>query len=46
VLNLDDGDVILQENDTKNFDIYLLGEGHLEVVSSASKKTSDEAVIW
>ena len=45
LITLDDGDIILQENDTRNFDIYLLIKGHLEVVSSATKSISDEAVI-
>ncbi len=42
---LDDGDIVMNEKDWDNFDIFIICKGYLEIVSSASKQISDEVVI-
>jgi CRP-like cAMP-binding protein len=40
-----DGTLLIQENDIQSFDLYVLCNGSLEVVSSNSEATSSEVVI-
>lgn len=40
-----DGTLLIQENDVDQFDLYVLCQGSLEVVSSHSPATSSEVVI-
>ena len=43
--HLSDGALLIQENDMQSFDLYVLCNGSLEVVSSNSEATSSEVVI-
>ncbi len=43
--HLDDGTLLIQENDVDRFDLYVLCNGSLEVVSRNSEITSAEVVI-
>jgi hypothetical protein len=45
MLNLDDGAILIYENDIDRFDLYVLCKGSLEVVSSNADATSAEVVI-
>ena len=44
-LSLHDGDMLIQEADAANTDLYLLIQGSVEIVSNNSKITSSEVVI-
>jgi len=41
----EDGDVLIEENSTGSFDVFILCEGKVEVVSSSSSSASSEVVI-
>ncbi len=43
--SLDDGALLIHENDIERFDIYVLCNGSLEVVSNTTEVTSEEVVI-
>lgn len=45
LMELDDGDVLLREDDPENNDIFQLLEGSLEIVSNCSKNISNEVAI-
>lgn len=44
-IELDDGDVLLRENDPENNDIYLLITGSLEIISNRDENISNEIAI-
>ncbi len=43
--SFDDGDVLIHENESENFDIFVLCDGSLEIVSNNSADISNEVVI-
>jgi CRP/FNR family cyclic AMP-dependent transcriptional regulator len=45
LLNLQDGEILIHESDAANTDIYILCEGRVEIVSSATPLISGEVVI-
>lgn len=44
-IELDDGEVLLRENDPENNDIYLLLSGSLEIISNCDENISSEVAI-
>lgn len=44
-LNLDDGDILIHENEQENFDLYVLCSGAVEIISSSSRAVSGDVVI-
>ena len=44
-LELDAGDMLIEESDKQNTDIYILMRGKVEIVSNAASITSSEVVI-
>lgn len=44
-LELSDGEVLISENETESYDLFVLCRGKVEVVSSESGKTSDEVAL-
>lgn len=45
IRELDDGDIIISENDNESQDIYVLCNGSVEIVSNTSQITSNEIVL-
>ena len=45
IRELDDGDILISENDTENWDIFLLCNGSVEIVSNKSLNISNEIVL-
>jgi len=45
LIELEDGDILLRENDTENNDIFLLLSGSLEIVSNRDENISNEVAI-
>ena len=43
--SLSDGDMLIQEDDTENSDIFILSEGSVEIVSNNTGVTSGEVVL-
>ncbi len=41
----DDGDLLIEENSSGSFDIFILCSGNVEIFSSSSESTSSEVVI-
>jgi len=41
----DDGDVLIEENSSDSYDIFILCEGNVEIISNFTDKTSSEVVI-
>jgi len=41
----EDGDILIEENSTGSFDLFILCEGDVEIVSNSSDTTSSEIVI-
>jgi CRP-like cAMP-binding protein len=41
----DDGDVLIEENTSGNFDLFILCEGNVEVISNSTGSASSEVVI-
>lgn len=44
-LHLNDGDVLIHENETENFDVFVLCSGPVEVLSSSSAAVSSDVAI-
>jgi CRP-like cAMP-binding protein len=44
-LHLFDGDVLIHENESENFDLYVLCSGEVEIISSSSRAVSGDVVI-
>lgn len=44
-LQLNEGDVLIHENETENFDVFVLCSGSVEVISSSSASVSSDVVI-
>ncbi len=44
-LNLLDGEIVISENELQPFDLYVLCNGHVEVVSNSSDITSGEVTL-
>jgi CRP-like cAMP-binding protein len=40
-----DGDVLIHENESENFDLYVLCSGAVEIISSSSRAVSGDVVI-
>lgn len=45
VREYDDGDIIISEQDSSDYNLYILRRGRVEIVSSSSRMVSDEAVL-
>lgn len=45
IRELDDGDILISENDTENWDIFVLCNGSVEIVSNKSLNISNEIVL-
>lgn len=45
VNELDDGDILISENDIANRDIYILCSGSVEIISNTSREISNEVVL-
>jgi len=41
----EDGDVLIEENSSGSFDLFILCEGDVEIVSNSTENTSSEVVI-
>ena len=41
----DDGDILIEEGDDRNADLYILLHGTVEIVSSSARTTSSEVVL-
>lgn len=44
-LHLNDGDVLIHENEIENFDVFVLCSGAVEVISSSSASVSSDVAI-
>lgn len=44
-LTLDDGELLIEESDVQDRDLYLLCHGSVEIISKNAQSTSNEAVI-
>jgi CRP-like cAMP-binding protein len=44
-LYLADGEILISENETENFDLYVLCKGKVEIISNASGVTSSEITL-
>ncbi|MBI3775187.1 MAG: cyclic nucleotide-binding domain-containing protein [Gammaproteobacteria bacterium] len=44
-LQLNDGDVLIHENESENFDVFVLCSGPVEVISSSSASVSSDVAI-
>jgi len=44
-LNLNDGEVLIHENESENFDVFVLCSGSVEVISSSSTAVSSDVAI-
>lgn len=44
-LTLVDGEVLIHENETENFDVFVLCSGSVEIISSSSRTVSGDVVI-
>lgn len=44
-LQLNDGEVLIHENETENFDVFVLCAGAVEVISSSSASVSSDVAI-
>lgn len=44
-VHLNDGDVLIHENETENFDVFVLCAGSVEIISSSSSSVSGDVAI-
>lgn len=45
ILELDDGDILISENEEESRDVFILCSGHVEIVSNKNQNISSEIVL-